>query len=327
MITEIANRLYAVKVRLVGNPLRDLNSYVFAGKERSLLIDTGFNQSECLEDLRAGISGLGLDMDKTDILATHCHADHSGLIGAVVTEHSRVFMGARDKAILENRWSDKESYKKDFVRRFLSEGYPADKIEYAYQNNPAAKLAAMKPYAMTGVNDGDVIQAGDMALTAIDTPGHTPGHMCFYEPNEKIMVLGDHVLFDITPNITAWNSLPNALWHYLESLKKIKRYDVALPLPGHRERSRPMNERIDELFAHHDRRLAETLRVVAENPGISGYAVASRLTWSIRAKNWEDFPVAQKWFAVGEALSHLDYLVEAKKIRRTMHDGIAVYEA
>jgi glyoxylase-like metal-dependent hydrolase (beta-lactamase superfamily II) len=325
MIKTIAPGLFAIKIRLVGNPLRDLNCYVFTGKERNLLIDTGFNQKECLEDMLAGISSLNLDMNKTDVLATHCHADHSGLIGKIITDNSTVYMGMNDKTVVESRWLDKDSYKKDFIMRYLDEGFPKELIEFAYTNNPATSLAAVKHYTMHGLKEGDVIQAGDMQLVGVDTPGHTPGHMCFYEPNKKIMVLGDHVLFDITPNITAWNSLPNALGHYLQSLKKIKNYDVELPLPAHRECSCTMNARVDELLAHHDRRLDETKRIVKDDPGINGYKAASRLTWSIKAKNWEEFPMAQKWFAVGEALSHLDYLVEEKKITRTMRDGIASY--
>ena len=33
------------------------------------------------------------------------------------------------------------------------------------------------------------------------------------------------------------------------------------------------------------------------------------MTWRIRARNWEEFPTPQKWFAVSEALAHLDHLI------------------
>jgi hypothetical protein len=86
-----------------------------------------------------------------------------------------------------------------------------------------------------------------------------------------------------------------------------------------------MNERVDQLLAHHERRLAEAAGIIAADPGINGYGVASRLTWSIRAKNWDDFPGAQKWFAFGETLSHLDYLAGEAKINRTVINGVAAY--
>ena len=47
------------------------------------------------------------------------------------------------------------------------------------------------------------------------------------------MLLGDHVLFDITPNITDWWDVPDSLGDYLRSLDKLVAYPVTLPLPGH----------------------------------------------------------------------------------------------
>lgn len=49
------------------------------------------------------------------------------------------------------------------------------------------------------------------------------------------MLLGDHVLFDITPNITDWWDVPDSLGNYLRSLDKLEAYPVTLPLPGHRQ--------------------------------------------------------------------------------------------
>ena len=40
------------------------------------------------------------------------------------------------------------------------------------------------------------------------------------------------------------------------------------------------------------------------------------MTWKIRSRDWESFPPVQKWFAVGECLSHLDHLVFRGDIRR-----------
>ena len=42
----------------------------------------------------------------------------------------------------------------------------------------------------------------------------------------------------------------------------------------------------------------------------NAYEVASKMSWDIKCDRWEDFPLAQKWFATGEALSHLRYLEE-----------------
>ncbi len=53
--------------------------------------------------------------------------------------------------------------------------------------------------------------------------------------------------------------------------------------------------------------------------------VASKMHWDIRAKSWEDFPNPQKWFATGEAMSHLEHLVFIGKAEKTEIDGILYY--
>ena len=45
------------------------------------------------------------------------------------------------------------------------------------------------------------------------------------------------------------------------------------------------------------------------------------MRWKIRARSWADFPLEQKFFAVGEALAHLDYLEVRGRVERRMEDG------
>jgi hypothetical protein len=49
------------------------------------------------------------------------------------------------------------------------------------------------------------------------------------------------------------------------------------------------------------------------------------MTWDIEADSWEKFPVAQKWFATGEAISHLRYLERRNKIRRVSEDPVITF--
>jgi len=78
-----------------------------------------------------------------------------------------------------------------------------------------------------------MIDIGRYSFRCIETPGHSPAHFCLYEAKNKILVSGDHILFDITPNITFWPQLDNSLKSYLDSLDKVYNLDVNLVLPGH----------------------------------------------------------------------------------------------
>ena len=79
--------------------------------------------------------------------------------------------------------------------------------------------------------------------------------------------------------------------------------------------------------AHHARRLEDTLRTVEKAPGLTAYQIAGRMRWSIRCRNWADFPLAQKFFAVGEALAHLDHLEAQGRVFRQEIHGKRVYFA
>jgi hypothetical protein len=64
---------------------------------------------------------------------------------------------------------------------------------------------------------------------------------------------------------------------------------------------------------------------ILKHASLSAYETASMMTWDIKANSWEAFPIAQQWFATGEALSHLQYLKKEGLIRRIIVDGIVQF--
>jgi hypothetical protein len=51
------------------------------------------------------------------------------------------------------------------------------------------------------------------------------------------------------------------------------------------------------------------------------------MTWDIKCDSWGAFPLAQKWFATGEAIAHLRYLKERGRIGRTRGNKIFLYHS
>ena len=154
---------------------------------------------------------------------------------------------------------------------------------------------------------------GGYLFECIETPGHTPGHICLYESSKKVFICGDHILFDITPNITLSSEERNPLKEYLISLDKVYSLEVELVLPGHRSILSSQKERIQELKQHHQTRLEEVVSILAEGKQ-NAFQIASQMTWDISYKSWDLFPPAQKLFAFGEALAHLKYLEEEGEV-------------
>ncbi len=312
MFEEILPGLYRIEVPLPGSPLKATNSYVIKGAERSLIIDTGWNREDCMTALVSGLKECGVDLQQADFFITHMHADHSGLVSILAAEGARIYFGRADAEII--RSSTPEHWEKmiDFARKC---GFPGEELEKAIGSHPGRRYSPNTSLNLYVLKDGDTISIGDYLFKCIETPGHTAGHICLYEPGKKIFICGDHILFDITPNITLSLEERNPLKEYLMSLDKVYDLDVELVLPGHRSIFRNQKERIRELKQHHQTRLNEIISILGKGKQ-NAFQIASQMTWDIGYKSWDLFPPAQKLFAFGEALAHLKYLEEEGEVER-----------
>lgn len=325
MYTHIEENIYSIFVELAGNPLKNLNAYLIKGEDRNLLIDTGFKTAGCYASLTEGLSELGVSMENTDIFLTHLHADHSGLAKEIASGNTEIFMSELDIAQAA-AISGPEGWEAENQHMFRS-GYTREQVEsglFIPERNYRSDVIE----GVTALHDGDLLHYGGRELRAILTPGHTPGHMCLYDEAAQILFLGDHVLFDITPNITHWRNFPDPLGNYVHSLQKIRNLPVRLPLPAHRKTGMSMAERIDRIIEHHAVRINEVLEAIKRNPqGITAYDIAGQMSWNIRADRpgWENFPSNQKWFAIGEAVAHLDYLQTRNQIYGILKDEAIYY--
>lgn len=269
-----------------------------------MLIDTGMNRQECEAELTSCLKKLDVDLENTDFFITHWHVDHLGLVSSLARGKAKIyfnraeaFAGDRDK-----RWQEN-------IRVALLHGFPEGEPEKAFRVHPGSRYGPKEPVDFSFVAQGDKLEIGDYSFECIETPGHSPCHICLYEPAKKILISGDHILSDITPNITIWSNGVNPLKTYLMSLDKVYTLDVNIVLPGHRNVFSNHRKRIQELKEHHETRANEVVKIL-EKGGLTAYEIASQMTWDIDCESWELYPISQKWFAGGEALSHLKYLEE-----------------
>ncbi|MCP4723909.1 MAG: MBL fold metallo-hydrolase [bacterium] len=319
MVKEILPDLYKVDVPIPKNPLKSTNSYVIKGGQRDLIIDTGMNIKESHDAITAAFKELDVDLTKSDFFITHLHADHLGLISVLAKEDSTVFFNKPDADLIMigGRWEVS-------VELFLQNGFPVENLQKAFKDHPGYRYASRGNVEFTIVRERDEICIGDYTLKVVETPGHTDGHTCLYDSAKKLLISGDHVLQNITPNIAQWFYDSNPLKNYLESLDKISEYDVDLVLPGHRKPFKSFKKRISEIKDHHRARADEVLEILKAGTQNS-FEIASQMTWDLSYKDWEMFPIIQKMFATGEAIAHLSYLKSEGYINRSFSGDRFLY--
>lgn len=313
MVEEVVPNIFRLEIPLPANPLKALSSYVIKGAGRTLIVDCGMRRKECREAMLLGLSELGVDLNTTDFFITHFHADHLGLVSDLAKPGARIYMNRPDseRLISNIRLADL------LAASARLQGFPLKEVDNALRIHPGSRYGPELPLPFTMPEDGETISAGPYTFRCVVTPGHSFGHTCLYEPKNRILIAGDHVLSDITPNIQAWVDNWNPVKEYLISLDKVARLDVDIVLPGHRRVFKGLKARIEELKEHHENRAEEALTLLEDGPR-SAYQLASGMTWDIVCDSFDLFPLSQKWFATGEAIAHLLYLEETGKVGREL---------
>ncbi|MCO1600698.1 MBL fold metallo-hydrolase [Desulfosporosinus nitroreducens] len=319
MITEIYPNIFKNEIPLPKNPLKAINSYVIISDNKNLIIDTGFNTAECQSELMRGLEELNIDLNKTDLFITHMHTDHSGLAPMLRKQGVHAIYFSKIDGEIFNQASQKNVFFKvlNKLLGFESESVSKFGKEFGVRET---ELLEFNP-----LYEGEKLDIGDYSFEVVDIPGHTPGHIGLYEKKHKLFFSGDHILDEITPNITFWGFEQDILATYFKSLNKVFEYEIDYLFTAHRTIIRDHRKRITELLSHHEERLNE-IRGILRDGGKTPVEMAATMHWDLSHKKWADFPFSQKWFASGEALSHLEHLVHIGVVERITKAEALLYE-
>ena len=162
------------------------------------------------------------------------------------------------------------------------------------------------------IEDGDKLEVPGWDVQAIWTPGHSPGHLCFWEAGHRLMLSGDHVLPRITPNVSLHpQSGEDPLGQFLDSLDKVGVYDAEEVLPAHEHRFVNLAGRVSQLKAHHEERLVEALDVIRSGSD-TAWDIAGKMSWS---RPWNRIEGFMRRAAVTEIFAHLRLLERRGRLR------------
>lgn len=323
MYKEIYPNIYHLEVPLRNNPLKALNCYIIKG-EQSLVIDTGFDTQENRDLLRKAFEDLDINPKSARLFLTHLHSDHTGLAHYLDELGLEVYIGEVDGEFLRAMPDRNSHHWQGIIKLAELQGLEEDQL--ILDDHPGFKF---RPKALPQLNytsEAQSFQVAGYNFSVLDLPGHTPGLQALYEADQGLLFSGDHLLEDITPNITFWGEkYGDSLGIYLDNLDKLRTMNISKIFSSHRRLPQDHLKRIDELAYHHEERLKEVLAILEANGPSTVREVTRSMNWDIRAKDWDDFPSSQKWFAAGEAHAHLVHLREKNQIKEEQHKGLLYY--
>jgi glyoxylase-like metal-dependent hydrolase (beta-lactamase superfamily II) len=323
MIDEVAENIFRVEIPLTVPLLDSMNAYIVKDSDRTLIVDSGMSQNRCEEVMRETLQDLDIDLTRTDFFITHHHGDHFGLVGRLIADGAIIYISGPEADMIERIRS--RAILADVTGFIELTGFPEKDLSKIIPPHAGSEYQAREMWPFTSVSDGDVISRGGYSFRCVVTPGHSPGHACLYDEGKGVLFSGDHILASITPAIQLRSDQENPLNDYLKSLERLSHFSVRLVLPGHSRIFTNYTERVAQLMTHHGERAADVLAALAGGEK-DAYEVASRIPWSIvDFDGWEGVPLIQKFFATGEAFSHLKYLEETGRVRKEKRGQRLIY--
>ncbi len=215
-----------------------INIFIIPGKEgvnngRSLMIDTGFKNDDCLKILEGALEELNIRHDQLDIFLTHRHHDHCGLAGIMAQKGSKLFMNPQEERhpydCLAYRVSDESLEAQKKVLR--SVGITADRTPEIWDTYLAISdrvqhhgkwVLAIWGFPYTEVHAGDKFCYGDYEFEAVPLKGHTYGQMGLKDYNKKLFFTADQLIHKVSPIIATTYPDEALLQGFFDSLRHIK---------------------------------------------------------------------------------------------------------
>lgn len=320
----VSANVHRVPLPLPFDGLHAVNVYVIEDPHGLIVVDSGWAMPDTEKALAGALRELGHQLDDVaEFVVTHVHNDHyTQALALRKAFGTRVRIGRGEQRSIEGFDQTGGSTPQQLVHlRRCGAAELAERMATMTIEVPDTTIGPPDAW----LDDGERITLHDRTLDVFATPGHTGGHIVLRDAAHGLLFSGDHVLPHITPSI-GLEPVPQAhpLRSYLASLRLVRDMPDALLLPAHGPAAPSVHTRIDELLAHHEQRLTDTLATVRAGAE-TAYQAAGRLPWTRRRRRLDELAPMHQLLAVLETDAHLDVLVDQGQLVSAEHDGVRRY--
>ena len=280
-----------------------INCFLLREGDAVDMIDCGMKEERSLGLIAEAIRAVaGARGHLRRLVVTHIHPDHYGGAGEIIGRNgAELFLHRLEVPMVHPRYLEIDQLV-DEVGRFLEvHGVPSPEAEVLKNASRRFRDFVTPADPALQLDGSESVQLGGRRLRVEWTPGHSPGHVCLWDPDENLLFAGDQLLPDDTPNIGLHpQSTPNPLDDYLAGLRRLLALQPALVLPAHGRPFTAAGERVATLVQHHRRRKDQILELVG-----GGEMTA----WEVTTAVWGERPnLLEMRMALHEGLAHLQSL-------------------
>ena len=247
------------------------------------------------------------------VIATHYHPDHVGNAAWLAARWDCAFAMPQAEFLTAHAVSDERAgYGVAAISAlFRAHGLAPDHVAALQARGNAYRRGVPElPLSFEHLAAGDEIVVGTRRWRVIPGYGHSPEHASLHCADLGVLISGDMLLPKISTNVSVWPVEPDGdpLGRFLASLDRF----AALPsdtfvLPSHGLPFLGIANRVEQLRNHHVARLAE-LEAAASRPVTAADIVPVLFR--------RELDLQQRFFAMGEAIAHLNHLWRSARIKR-----------
>lgn len=293
--------------------LDHINLYLLEDGDGWTVIDTGWYgddvKAHWAETMKGPMGGKPLKR----AIVTHFHPDHLGLAGWLAEEFGtelRMTYGEWLQSHLA--WTQDVTHNVDeWMAFFIANGLDEPSVDtYRAGVQNFGQWTTPVPRRVRRIWNGGQIDIGGRQWQVITGGGHSPEHAALYCPEIEVLISGDQVLPRITTNISVWFSEPDGdpLRQFFDSFVPMRPLaENTLVLPSHNRPFYGLHNRLDYLTEHHRERLDAALDFCTEP------RTSIDLLPILFSRKFDSHQIG---FAMGEALSHLNFLVSEGSLEK-----------
>ncbi|HWK27879.1 MAG TPA: MBL fold metallo-hydrolase [Solirubrobacter sp.] len=294
------------------------NAWALQAGDGIVLVDTGMHDRGSMTHFETALQKTGHSVDDIRLIViTHAHIDHCGQApplaeraGCEVWMHPGWKLHARDAPDLD-----------ETIEVALQSGVPEAPLQrWAERRRGLGSGQAGTLYADRDLLPGVTIETDAGTWQVIETPGHAPSHVCLHQPEQRLLISGDHLLGRVSQYFDV-GFTPDPVGEFLDSLDKVDALDARLALAGH---ARPFTDLHGHVEANRTL-LARNLDAVRAQLR-TGEQTAYAITRAVVGEHFTEELAAWQLAMTRAWLTHLEARGEVARIPGTPADHWALLE-